>query len=257
MLVHGKELPLSVRCRPGRKPALLFVHALGSAKESFEGFWDQPLLAEQAAYAVDLPGFGASGEPADFPYSLEAFAEALEAFLSHEDVREVVVVGHSMGGAIGLLLAERLGAACRRGLVSLEGNLFPSNCVTSRQAARFSEDDFLHGGFEVVRHALEQQPGPASASWRQTLAECSPLAFHRASVSLVQWCDSLELARKFERLSCPKAYFFGRPNRALADFKALEGKFEAVHVADAGHFLMLDNPKEFYGKLAETVQAYL
>ncbi len=254
--VHGKERLLSVRHRPGRKPALLFLHALGAAKECFDGFWDQPLLAEQAAYAVDLPGFGASGKPANFSYSLEAFTEVLEAFLLQEAAREVIVVGHSMGGAIGLLLAEKLGPACKA-FFSLEGNLTPNDPVASRQATRFSEEQFLGGGFGILKAGLQGAHGKAPKLLLGWMGQCGPLAYYKSSLSLVAWSDSGDLLWKFEQLPCAKAYFYGDHTRSLEAVRDLEGEVECIKVPGAGHFLMLDNPKEFYEKLAETVQAYL
>ena len=250
--LHGKAFDLAALHSGGKGPALFFLHALGGCKEQFLDAFSHPGLAGRELLAVDLPGFGDSPLPPDFSCSLEAYAELLSGFFLQHRLADVVLVGHSMGGAIGLLLAERLGLACK-GFISLEGNLTPNDPVSSRQAARFSQDDFLHGGFEILVEGFRHAHGRAAQFLVQALARCSPLAYHRASLSLVAWSDSGDLLWKLEQLPCSKAYFYGDHTRSLEAVQDLEGEIECIRIPGAGHFLMLDNPVECYAKLAEAM----
>ena len=81
---------------------LLYVHGVPNAADMWA-----PFLAHAGGIAVDLPGFGGSGKPADWPYGMEAFAGFLERFLDWRSVERVRVVAHDWGAA-GLLLGERV-----------------------------------------------------------------------------------------------------------------------------------------------------
>jgi pimeloyl-ACP methyl ester carboxylesterase len=63
------------------------------------------LLRSFRVIAPDLPGFGESERPRDFPYHREGYAETLCDLLAGLDVGPVNVAGHSLGGAISLVLA--------------------------------------------------------------------------------------------------------------------------------------------------------
>jgi pimeloyl-ACP methyl ester carboxylesterase len=57
--------------------------------------------------AVDLPGFGRSGKPARWPYSIAGYGRFLEAFLAHLGLDRVRVVAHDWG-AVALALGRRI-----------------------------------------------------------------------------------------------------------------------------------------------------
>src|SRR5207245_10541572 len=71
-------------------------------------------VAEQGVHglAVDLPGFGASAE-LDGPYTMAGLADALAREVDARGLREVVLVGGSMGGVVaqhfGLRHSDRVG----------------------------------------------------------------------------------------------------------------------------------------------------
>src|SRR3954465_5511262 len=65
-----------------------------------------PFLERTGGYAPDLPGFGRSGKPGDFEYSIDGYASWLEAFLDHVGVDRYSLVVHDWGG-VGLALAQR------------------------------------------------------------------------------------------------------------------------------------------------------
>ena len=86
------------------KPSLLFVHGYGGMLEH----WDQnipPFAEEYHILAIDLLGFGGSEKP-NVRYRLSLFAEQIRAFLEYRKINNVIIVGHSMGGASGLYFAH-------------------------------------------------------------------------------------------------------------------------------------------------------
>ncbi|MTB53435.1 alpha/beta fold hydrolase [Lewinella sp. W8] len=82
---------------------LVFVHGLGSNLQA----WKKNVAALRKDYrciALDLPGYGKSGK-GEFPYSMDFFAESLDALIRGLELEKVTLVGHSMGGQIAMTLA--------------------------------------------------------------------------------------------------------------------------------------------------------
>ena len=86
----------------GSTPAL-FVHGVPTNSD----IW-LPFLEDAGGVALDLPGFGRSGKPADFDYSIPGYDAFLGAFLDHTALERFSLVVHDWGGALGLALAQRL-----------------------------------------------------------------------------------------------------------------------------------------------------
>ena len=142
---------------PDRPPALdrgaafLLLHAAGSTA----GLWRRQIAglaaAGHSAVAPDLPGHGRSCG-LDALASIEAYGDCAAAFASAVVRRPAVVVGRSMGGAIGLVLA-----ATRPDLVRA--------LVVTCSAARFTLDPAMIAGVrDVVRGRLPQQFGTEAFS---------------------------------------------------------------------------------------------
>ncbi|MBA2553589.1 MAG: alpha/beta hydrolase [Geodermatophilaceae bacterium] len=84
---------------PGNGPLLVLLHGMGGNSGVWSGLL--PLLPGRRWAAVDLPGHGRSPAPASYGYA--DCAEAVGAALPPDT--ELVVLGHSFGGAVGLALA--------------------------------------------------------------------------------------------------------------------------------------------------------
>lgn len=92
---------LFVRHAPGpagAEPAL-FVHGLGGASTNWTDL--MALLARRLdCWALDLPGFGRSGPPADGSYRLGSHVRAVIGLLDARGGAPVHVLGNSLGGAV-------------------------------------------------------------------------------------------------------------------------------------------------------------
>ena len=83
-----------------------------------------PFLERTGGYALDLPGFGRSGKPGDFDYSIDGYAAFLDTFLDRVAVEEYSLVVHDWG-AVGLALAQRAPGRVRRLVVANAVPLLP------------------------------------------------------------------------------------------------------------------------------------
>ena len=92
-------------CDQGSGSVVLFLHGWGSRFSAFQG----PIERTSAYYrvlALDLPGFGESGEPPE-AWGVDDYADFVLAFLAELQVEEAILVGHSFGGRIAVKLAAR------------------------------------------------------------------------------------------------------------------------------------------------------
>ena len=118
--VRYVALPSGTRVRviesgPVGGRAVLLVHGWGSSVYSFSE--NIPALADAGfrAIAIDLPGHGLSDKPADgHTYSTAALAAAAMDAASAIGLSRFAYVGHSMGGALGLRIAQTGGARVER-----------------------------------------------------------------------------------------------------------------------------------------------
>jgi pimeloyl-ACP methyl ester carboxylesterase len=84
-------------------PLLMLLHGLGATADVWDGWW--PLLARRwpgGWVAPDLPGHG--GSPPLPAYTFDDFAAAVAAIVPPS--ARIVVLGHSLGGVVGLALAS-------------------------------------------------------------------------------------------------------------------------------------------------------
>jgi pimeloyl-ACP methyl ester carboxylesterase len=65
-----------------------------------------PFLERTGGVSPDLPGFGRSDKSAGFDYSIDGYADFLEAFVDHLGLDRLQLVVHDWG-AVGLALAQR------------------------------------------------------------------------------------------------------------------------------------------------------
>lgn len=82
---------------------IILVHGLASNA----GFWryNIPEFAKKyRVIAVDLPGYGKS-QKGNYKYSMSFYADQIKRLIEELKLKNVVYVGHSMGGQIGIKLA--------------------------------------------------------------------------------------------------------------------------------------------------------
>ncbi|WP_321389704.1 alpha/beta hydrolase [uncultured Desulfuromusa sp.] len=92
---------------------LLLIHGIGN---NAGNLWDEllPVLAQKYhVVAPDLPGFGRSDKD-NHLYSPAAYAEFLDGLIKGLPEKPVILVGHSLGGAVALMYAARYGPALDR-----------------------------------------------------------------------------------------------------------------------------------------------
>ncbi|MET7365803.1 alpha/beta hydrolase [Streptomyces sp. NPDC005566] len=218
--------------------ASVYVHGLGAMSSVYHAHISaDPALTGRRSLLVDLPGHGISDRPQDFGYTLEDHADALAAALDGAGVRGADLIGHSMGGAVAIVLAHRRPELVRR-LVLTEANLDPYPPVTAGSSgiAGQSEEEFVHGGgFARVLARV----GPA---WAATMRLADPLALHRTATGLARGTDPT-MRRMLMESPAERVFLQGALSGELPGRQELMAAGVRVEtVPKAGHVLMFDRP---------------
>ncbi|MFZ5449029.1 MAG: alpha/beta fold hydrolase [Thermodesulfobacteriota bacterium] len=86
----------------GNGPPLILLHGFGGCSYSWR-FLAPALTKERRVYTLDLKGYGLSDKPADGKYAVSDQADLVAAFIRSQDLHDLVIIGHSMGGAVTLM----------------------------------------------------------------------------------------------------------------------------------------------------------
>ena len=247
-------LPLFWRGEPAQTAVpVLYVHGVPTDGDDFE-----PFLARTGGIAPDLPGFGRSGKPAEFDYSIEGYADYLAVFLDHVGVERCSLVVHDWGGAA-LALAQREPERVERLVIIDAVPLLPGYVphrlarlwarpgvgellmgLTTRQSA-----SLLSRGAMAGRRPME--PALAERAWRHF-----DHGTQRAILKLYRSTDPDGLARAGMRLGelrCPALVLWGAEDPyvpasfAHAYAGALGGEVRVEVLERASHWPWIDRPE--------------
>ena len=89
----------------GTGPAIVMIHGLGGTLWNYTYALVDKLSGEFRVIAVDRPGSGYSARPDGAPAKLSAQANTLAKFTRALGLKQPLLVGHSLGGALSLAIA--------------------------------------------------------------------------------------------------------------------------------------------------------
>jgi pimeloyl-ACP methyl ester carboxylesterase len=89
----------------GTGPAIVMIHGLGGTLWNYTYALSGKLSGEFRVIAVDRPGSGYSTRPDDASATLSAQADTLAKFIRALGLKQPLLVGHSLGGALSLAIA--------------------------------------------------------------------------------------------------------------------------------------------------------
>lgn len=275
MLIEGRRLHFLDAGEPDAR-AFVLVHGMG-------GRWQHwletiPALAEhRRVLALDLPGFGRSESPLTSP-SLDGFADVAAELARSLGIERVVLVGHSMGGPIGLRFAARH-PELAEAIVLVAGAVYQfSDLLGFRSVLRFATERPRETAAIAAEIATAGLPAPSSlrrlvvrtpALRRLFLSPymLDPMAMPDDAASLV--VDGagapgvLPTARAIgrsnpragiEAVRCPILSLAADADRIapLADTAAFQRdvpRARTVVIQGSGHMVMLERPRAFNAQL--------
>ncbi|MGC2131571.1 MAG: alpha/beta fold hydrolase [Candidatus Aquilonibacter sp.] len=221
---------------------VVFVHGAGCTGDVFAA----QTAAIDGSIALTLPGHTIPGEPA----GIETFADAVSAQLAELGLDDVILCGHSMGGAIALELALRHEPRVRAVVMLSSGARLRVAPALFEQMER----DFEAAARELPRHFYaEPSPDQLAASTHMMLAvgQAQTLRDFRA-------CDAFDRIGRLGEVTLPLLAVTGERDvltppkfaEALAD--RIPGASARI-VPRAGHLAMAERP----GDVNDVLRAFV
>ena len=100
--INGMEISYSFA---GQGIPMVLLHGWGTDSSSLAPVFDH-FKEYFSVYNIDLPGFGDSPAPQD-AWSVGDYADLVEAFIKKMDMDRPVILGHSFGGRLSIILSAR------------------------------------------------------------------------------------------------------------------------------------------------------
>jgi pimeloyl-ACP methyl ester carboxylesterase len=240
------------------EPALVFIH--GWSGDS--NYWREQVPQFKNKYTVvtvDLAGHGGTdGNRSD--WSMARFGQDVATALAAVPNRQLILVGHAMGGPVAIEATRLLGGRVI-GIIGVEtfktiGAPLPSAAQLDAAVKPF-EANFIGHTREVVAKYFFA-PG-ADADLAGKVAYDMSLSPPAVAIPAMRAVLGYDFGPTLKEIAVPIVAInsdLGEPINELRIRKVLP-KFRAVVIAGDGHFLMMEDPARFNPALEAEVQALL
>jgi pimeloyl-ACP methyl ester carboxylesterase len=239
--------------RDGTGVPLVFLHGFGSTKEDYADVVQQECLSDRPVLAYDAPGCGATTcsdlAALSIPFLVSVASEVLRA----KRIERFHLIGHSMGGLMALLLADRDPTKVAS-FVNIEGNLAPEDCFLSRQIVSHPHPD-PRIFFDQFRDRIWNAGHYSSSLYASALPHKVRVdAVRPIFESMVDLSDHGNLLDRFVTLPLPRTFMYGQQNSSLSYLTRLaENGIELAEISHSAHFPMYSNAPEMWSRITDLV----
>jgi len=245
---------------PKQQTELLFVHGASSSAD----FWYWQRAAFPNAHYLDLPGHGSnqlsgvSCQDSAFSFQLlEDYADWVASYVETAGLRDVVVDGHSMGGAIALILALRRPGWLRGIVLTCTGARLP----VSPTLLELLRSDYSAAVEAIVNASFAPPAGPPRYALKVKMnGTLRRLLRTPQEVTLADYeaCEHFDFTDRVGEINLPTLCIAGAQDAMVpAVFgrelhRAVRGsQLEVIEVA--GHMLPIEKPDDYNRAIAEFV----
>lgn len=248
-IYHYKNLPVRYQ-KIGEGKPLIILHGWGSNGQVMMPLAGQ-VSALRSCYVIDLPGFGNTPAP-DQPWSVDNYADLIQAFIQDLQLGEADLLVHSFGGRIALKLCGRDDAKSLIGKVLITGGAGMKPKRSPKYYFKKYTAKTLKAPFVILPGALRQK---ALQKLRQTVLWKSLGSSDYSKLSGVMRATFVRTVTEYLEPCLPNIphevlLLWGRNDEAAPLYQAerMEKgiKNAALVVIDnAGHYAFLDRPAHF------------
>ena len=220
---------------------VIFVHGWTCDESS----WAAQVAALERDYRVvtlDLPGHGRSDAPAPDQFSMELFAQAVEAVRAEVGADKVVLVGHSMGGPVirqyALDHPEHVA-----GLVAVDGQLDMRPLAAVRGLPTPTR--------EMRATMIGTMFGPTTSPELQAQIRTMMMGASDATAAGAMAAMFDPSNQSEQKIMAPALTIFAGTSRFASDQSTREvvPNWTSEQFAGTGHFVMMEQPDKFNAAL--------
>lgn len=232
------------------EPAIVFIHGW-TCDQTHWRFQVPEFRKSFRVITIDLPGHGASGADRK-SWSIDGLGADVAAVVRGLKLKQVVLVGHSMGGPVALAAAPRL-RGILRGIVPVDSVHNVEFALPPDAAERFVkkfEDDFEGAWTRFMSGFFADRDSKILKSILEKLDGVD----RKAAISLLASYNRFDWKAALAGAGVPvRAINAAEPYQTEVKINRKYGNFDAVLMSDAGHFLMLEKPAEFNRHLRSVI----
>lgn len=250
-VLSSDNVAISYHVEGEGRPALVFVHGW-CCDRSYWKFQVPHFAKRHKVVTIDLAGHGESGLGREV-WSMEAFGKDVAAVIEKLDLEQVILIGHSMGGAV-IIEAARQVPQRIIGLVGADTFLDLERQYSQRQIdetlARFKAN-FAESTSRLVRGIFLPDADPVLVEWVAKDMSSAP-----AEVGIRAMQGYLSFDRKEALKHVRKSIYCINSDMRPINIEAGRRHalaFEVKLMSGVGHFVMLEDPQNFNQLLTETV----
>ena len=226
---------------------VLLIHGLGDDHTVFPESVVANLAQDHTVLAPDLAGFGQSQAAPDFDFRVTSQARLLASLLTQLGLTEpVTLIGHSLGGAISVLLASASPHQVNA-LINVEGNLTPEDAFISTHAVNAADNHRFDEWWRLFPAAVRRQNGkdPAIDRYLRALEQTRPETFLSTCRDLTTRTHADEFSQAYLELRVPRLYCLGdHPHAQTRQFLTDHG-LPVAHFPGAPHWVIEHAPEDF------------
>jgi len=235
---------------------LLFLPGLNCpAMPLFASLVHNPLFTRYRSILIDYIGCGMSDSPDSFDHDMESHARVVLQILDHEKISSCMIIGHSMGGTVGIYIADMRPELVTK-LVLAESNISSGGGVATKWITSFSEQEWIENEYpkNMIELRNKAKDGDTlsvllTALWR----DVDPRGVYLSALSLVTLPDAFKM--KLYNLTIPRYFIYGEQNFPKNAMEATPDTpdpeelrkhgVEPMVLSNSGHFMQVDNLKGF------------
>lgn len=238
---------------------IILVHGWSNTRS----IWDAQVShfsEEYQVIAVDLPGFGESGNNRS-EWTIAAYGEDISTIIQQLNLNRVVLVGFSLGAPIVVEAANKvpdqvIGVVLVDDLYEVEMQIPPPmayyldsvymDLINNPTKEKLVEGGFFKNNVDSAFHRVVSfLEGASHIGWRESLA------------GFIKWQNE-HCTNSIKAVKAPIIAINSdlQPTNVEA-FRKYAPTFKAKIVEDVGHLIMWDNTEEFNRLLEESIQEFI
>ncbi len=242
--INGQKISYKTK---GEGQPIVFLHGWGQNKESFDKSYDK-FSQNFNVWALDLPGFGASGEPKD-SYTIYDYNIILVEFIAVFKLQNPTLICHSFGGRIGIIYAAN-NSNLNRLIITGGAGIKPKKKMGDRfRVGHYKFMKFLCSTPFYYQHRDDLLATSGSSDYKKA----SPIM----KQVLIKTVNE-DLSYLLEEIEVPTLLYWGEDDDAtpVQDAVLMErfiGNSKLIAVKGMGHFAYLENHEDFNEKVLQFI----
>lgn len=263
-MFYSDQRPLLHYTDQGQGPVIVFLHGFCETKEIWTEFVG-PLIAHYRVVCFDLSGFGQNPALLN-ALTIADMAEDVYKGLKELQIEQCVMIGHSMGGYIGIAFAEKFGSKLLG--LGLFHSTAQSDSAEKKQGRnksiefieRYGVEEFVEefvgnlfyeGRHRDLREEIKHVIALGRTAPKSTVIEC-----------IKAMRDRKDRQKVLERIMCPVLFIVGRNDTAV-NFAANTTQFSlpanaTIHIfSHTGHMGMFERKVQTQKCIIDFVESAL